>query len=288
MANDIVLVLDHGYVKLVDYNGTDDSALIAARMSTDSPTGVDQNKDDRLRTRLWKDEHVSPFEFPDLTYELQIPLVILRQLDRHRTIDYTTGDVTESVDETTRKYMSRNEFSGRYSVMPDLFYIPLETRVKGKDPNNKQSSSGLLPYETRKGFIKNIEKVTDLARLCYKDAIEHGVANELARFLLPQNQYTKIRIKGNLLNWFKMLKLRLPEDAQWEVRQYAKAIELFIKRHYPKSYAVFEEYTLKAKTLSGAEVEFVKDCIARLLVAGPSTSDTENQLRSLLKKLGGA
>lgn len=288
MGNDSVLVLDHGYVKLVDYNGSDDSALIAARMSTENPTGVDLDKDDRLRTRLWKDDHCSPFEFPDITFELQIPIVILNQLDRHRTIDYTTGEITESVDETTRKYMSRNQFSGRYSVMPNLFYIPLETRIKGKDPQNKQGSMVLLPYDVRKGFVKNVETVCTLARQCYDDAIQHGIANEIARFLLPQNQYTKIRIKGNLLNWFKMLKLRLPEDAQWEVREYAKAISFFVKRYYPKSWAVFEEYTLKAKTLSGTEVAFVKDSIVRLINLGCNDTGTEEMLRTMLKKLAGS
>lgn len=245
-------VLDHGYVRLVDHMGTDLTPLEAARMSTGNETGVDKDKDDALRDRLWRDRHVSPSEMNVACFELQVPLFVLRQIDRHRTINIDAGEVYENYDEF-RKFTSRNEFSGRYAVMPDLYYIPDAERIQPQSKKNKQGSDGEMAEALRESLLGNIKGGTAQARTTYDQLVQSGLANELARMVLPQNQYTKIRIQAAMSNWFRFLAERLPEAAQWETRQYAKVIGRELRRIWPECWKVFEVNTLYAKTLSSPE-----------------------------------
>ena len=135
------------YVELVDCMGSDLSPLENARLSTGNATGVDVAKDDGLRDRLWRDKHTSPWEACVAAVELVVPMAVLRQLDRHRTVD-VSNTVIEEYDDF-RKYTSRNEFSARYSEMPDLYYLPGEERFKPKGTANKQGSEGELAVEKR-------------------------------------------------------------------------------------------------------------------------------------------
>lgn len=251
-TNTIHKVLDAGYVTLIDHLGDDLNPLEAARMSTGNETGVDKLKDDALRDRLWRDKHSSPFEMNVACFELQVPLFVLRQIDRHRTINIDDGTIYENYDEF-RKFTSRNEFSGRYSVMPDLYYIPNLDRIAPQSKKNKQGSDGEMA-DAVKGALRGIIKTeTDKARVSYEELVKSGLANELARMILPQNQYTKIRIQAAMSNWFKFLAERLPEAAQWETRQYAKVIGRELRRIWPECWKVFEANTLYAKTFSSHE-----------------------------------
>lgn len=254
MYNNEIELLNAGYVRYIDHMGDDLSAVKAARMSTNNPTGVDDKKDDRLRNYLWSHQHTSPTEMAELVVEMQLPIFVLRQIDRHRTLDYPNDElVVESVDEVPRKYMSRNEFSGRYSEMEMKFYIPEVGRVRGQHSVNKQGSGSELSETDQVTFISHLCSVSEHAKEMYKQSIELGVARELARALLPVNFYTRIQLKGSLLSWFKFLALRDKPDVQWETRQYARAISSIIKDLWPKSYTVFEENTLTGVRLSGRE-----------------------------------
>lgn len=239
---DTVKVLDHGHVMLVDWMGDDDAPLESARMSTGNPTGVDLGKDDRLRTRLWNDVHTSPFEMGEVVFELQVPIFVLRQMDRHRTLDMDTGDYTESLDENFRKFTSRNEFSGRYAVLPDLFYVPTAQRIQGKGKLNKQGSEGELPLGVQERVVELISEHNAGSRALYNELNSLGVSNELARLVLPPTQYTRIRLKGNLLNWLKFLKLRTADDVQWETRQFAIEMARLTAKLFPKHAAFFEKH----------------------------------------------
>lgn len=230
-----IQVLDKGYVKYIRHMGDDNSPVEDARMSTGNPTGVDIVKDDKLRSYLWKHQHTTTYEGCVLTLELKLPLFILHQLDRHRTLDIEGIETYDSF----RQYTSRNEFSGRYAEFADEFYIPDIERIKSQDTKNKQGSDGELSVEVRSNFIQNLEHYCDLAFWGYKNTLEQGISREIARMLVPNNVYTKIRVTANLLNWFKFLKLRLDEHAQWEVRMYAQAIEEIIKEIWPKCHEVF-------------------------------------------------
>ena len=244
-----IKVLDKGYVRLIDHMGDDLAPLRAARMSTDNPTGEDESKDDKLRNYLWSKDHSSVFEMAEMVVEMKLPLFILRQLDRHRTLEYPA----ESVDTVSRKYMSRNEFSGRYSVMPDEFYIPHPDRIRGKGVVNKQSSEGELPEHVRMSVVRGINDASEHAYHNYIEMLAAGVSNEIARMMLPMNIYTKIQLKGCLLSWLKMLSKRLPPDAQWEVREYAKAISTYVRALWPKSWDVFENNTLHGSMITARE-----------------------------------
>lgn len=232
-------VLDHGYVKHVDHMGDDLTPLEYARMSTDNPTGVDEEKDDRLRGRLWNLKHTSPFEGPVLCVELMVPLFVLRQIDRHRTVDISNPevDILFSDYDDFRKWTSRNEFSARYSIMPEAYYIPSIERLRasGKSVTNKQGSGGSISEAEARVMQDTIRIHSMAARKAYEDLLEMGMASELARAVLPTNQYTKIRLQANMLHWYKFLRLRLPEEAQWETRQYAEIIAAMMEEIWPRS-----------------------------------------------------
>lgn len=237
---ELIQVLDKGYVKYIRHMGDDLSPVEDARMSTGNPTGVDKIKDDKLRKRLWDDQHTSSFEGCVLCIELKLPLFVLRQIERHRTLDINDVEITSSDD--FRKYTSRNEFSGRYAEFKDEFYIPTPERLVLQDVNNKQASGRRQLNESDCNFV--IECLTENRRTVYKDydwLLNIGVSKEVARMALPGAIYTKIRITANMLNWFKFLKLRLAEDAQWEVREYAKAIASIIQELWPDCFKLFSE-----------------------------------------------
>lgn len=242
-------VLDHGYVQYIDHLGNDLSPLEAARMSTGKETGVDPVKDDALRLRLWRDNHTSPFEQCELVVEIQCPIFVLRQIDRHRTVDYD-GTVIESEDENPRQFMSRNEFSGRYATMPDLFFIPDVDRIQKKGAANKQGSAGALDRDDQEAVRESILNGTQIARRSYEWMVDKNVASEIARVALPLNQYTKLRLKGSLLTWLKFLNLRLRLDVQLECRVYAQEIAKVVRRLFPKTWKIFEDETLYAIKLN--------------------------------------
>lgn len=238
-------VLDKGYVKYVRHMGTDLSPVEDARMSTNNPTGVDKNKDDKLRRRLWKDQHTSPFEGCVLCIEMKVPLFILRQIERHRTLDIEDIEISEA--DEFRKYTSRNEFSGRYAEFEDEFYVPFVDRFELIDKQNKQASGREIPanyisHSAGRSILEaDMELYFQKSYEEYEKLLSRGVSRELARLVLPVAIYTNIRITANLLNWFKFLKLRLAKDAQWEVRQYAEAISNITKELWPECYKLFEE-----------------------------------------------
>jgi len=265
-------VLDHGYVQYIDHMGDDLSPLEAARLSTGRETGVDVQADDKLRSRLWSEFHTSPFEMAELVVEIQCPIFVLRQIDRHRSIDYD-GTTIESQDENARQFMSRNEFSGRYSTMPDLFFIPPAERIQKKGVANKQGSEGGLDPELQKKIRSQFEDQTQGSRAFYEQLIGAGVASEIARVALPLNQYTKIRLKGSLLSWLKVLDLRLRLDVQLECRVFAQEIAKIVRRLWPRMWSVFEEHTLYAVTIPAT----AREALIKLL------ADQHSDLVKLLK-----
>lgn len=253
-------LLDNGYLKLVDWMGDDLSPLEAARMSTDNPTGVDEKKDDGLRDYMWRNHHTSPFEFIELVVEVQCPLFVRSQWHRHRTQTY-------------------NEFSGRYSEMPDLCYTPKTYRIKGKGNLNKQGSEGELSEEIRSEFLTRVTLARKQVRQAYEWAQKNGIANEIARIDIPLSQYTKFRAKANLLNWFRFLTLRMDSHAQEEIRVYANAVAELIKQLFPKCWAVYEEHTLHGRHFSRSEMEVIRKFLRDSFL--PNGSVMEDQLSGL-------
>lgn len=254
----MIEVLDHGYVKIADLEdentwGSDENIIRAARMSTDKgflgwggdpcPSCVNEKKlpahlydphcpvcrgsgftsgDERLLRYLWQNKHSTPFEMAGLTLEIQCPIFVAREWMRHRTQSYS-------------------ELSARYTPLPDLFYIPsIERLMAGKQSTkNKQSSEGGFIEQDAEEIEQQIKDAGEYCREIYEDLLHRGVSRELARLVIPVNQYTRFRASANLRNWLGFLQLRLGSSAQFEIRQYAQAIASIIEQEFPRTWELF-------------------------------------------------
>ena len=221
-------VLDFGYLNLVETYGSDERIIEAARMSTSgSFRGWDQ--DERLLRYLWEHKHHTPFEMGGVVIEVQCPIFVAREWFRHRTQSY-------------------NELSARYVALPDMFYVPsIERLMAGKQAQKNKQGSEEGFSEDEAHFIRNrIESQTQEARIEYESLLKLGLSRELARLVIPVNQYTRFRASANLRNWLGFLTLRLDKGAQWEIRQYAEAMATLVREHFPKTMELFDADTKTA------------------------------------------
>lgn len=207
-------VLDHGFVRLVDYMGDDLSVVRAARVSYDAEwrSGENKGSDRRLIKYLWRNQHTSPFEAVEFQFEVKAPIFVLRQWHRHRTWSY-------------------NEVSARYTELPDQWYTPDPKIIGVQSSSNKQGRDpALVEYGT---------EVCDYNDTCaeafrkYNKYLAAGWPRELARSVLPVSTYSHMFAKTNLRNLFHFLDLRLHEHAQYEIRVYAEAMRDLIKPIVP-------------------------------------------------------
>ena len=216
-------VLDNGYVKFIESFGSDEMVIESARMSTDGGFRGWET-DLRLLRYLWTNRHHTPFEMGGLCFEIQCPIFVAREWHRHRTQSY-------------------NELSARYSELPNLYYIPSVERLQAgkQSQKNKQGSEDGFSQEDAINFRQDIIEATARARVTYEHLLEKGVARELARLVIPVNQYTRFRASANLRNWLHFLFMRLDASAQVEIREYAGAVGRIIKEKFPHTYGLFEE-----------------------------------------------
>jgi thymidylate synthase (FAD) len=239
----MIKVLDHGCVELLDIMGNDDAICDAARVSTGKQKKEKNYElNENLIRYLWRNKHTSPFEMVEFKFYIKLPIFVMRQHIRHRTA-------------------SVNEMSGRYRILPNEVYIPKESRIEGKGKINKQGGEGVLSDEVKQKFIISLEETSKKAFEQYKLYDEAGISNEIARLGLPVNTYTECYWKMDLRNLLHYLELRLHPHAQWEIRQYAKAMAEIVKEHVPVAYKAFEDYTLNAVTFSAQEMIILKDMI---------------------------
>jgi thymidylate synthase (FAD) len=280
-------VLDKGYVKLINHMGTDMSPVMDARVST--ATESNPTRDDALREYLWENRHTSPFESMVMQIELKVPLYILRQLERHRTVDNDDGVIVESLDENMRKWFSPNEQSGRYSVFEEEYYIPDE--IKGQDTINKQGSSEKLDEELSEEFQDTLKESNGSDFSTYEYFIDKGVSKETARSFLHLNVYTTRRMTGSFLNWSDFLKQRRTKHAQREAKQYADAVYSIIQHLWPRSAELLEEYTFSGASLCRTDVLYLKELLGDpSLWEGKLTSKlgesfSARRLKKLISKL---
>ena len=219
-------VLDHGLVRLVDSMGGDLAVVRAARVSyaADWRAGESEGSDARLIRYLMRNRHTSPFEAVQVTFEVKAPIFIARQWMRHRTASY-------------------NEVSARYTALPEEFYIPDEDVIGLQSKDNKQAREIVAngAAETFRQVLRDhCERSFDL----YRVALDQGIPRELARSLLPLNTYTHFFVSLNLHNLFHFLRLRLHEHAQYEIREYAKAMLEMVRAIAPVSVGAFCEYEM--------------------------------------------
>jgi len=239
-------ILDHGFVRLVDYMGSDSRIAEAARVSYNSKKTL--RDDEKLIDYLYCNGHTSPFEQVVLLFHIKMPLFVARQWIRHRTA-------------------RMNEVSGRYSIMKEEFYTPLKEDIKGQSLKDKQASANSLSPEVASCIIKELVEGQKSSYSSYKSFIERGLSREMARINLPLSLYTEVYWQMDLHNLFHFLALRLSSHAQKEIREYAKAILSICKKIAPIATASFEEHTLYAKKLSRHDVSSILS-----IVEGKETS----------------
>jgi len=230
-----IQVLDKGFVRLVDYMGSDSRIVQAARVSYGAGTKT-VRQDRGLIHYLMKHRHTSPFEQVHLTFHTKMPIFVARQWVRHRTAKL-------------------NEISARYSIMRDEFYLPDADKVAVQSESNKQGRGDSVPFDEAMSIIREMEASQRTSYAQYEQLIEQGVARELARTVLPVSLYTEWYWTIDLHNLFHFLALRMDPHAQYEIRVFAEAMARCAQAVAPMAYEAFEEHILGSVSFSRAECE---------------------------------
>ncbi|EGG19993.1 thymidylate synthase [Cavenderia fasciculata] len=240
-----VKVHDHGNVALVDtmprlapVGQTADFAICqAARVSYGAGTKK-VTEDTGLIRYLYRHQHTSPFEMIEFKFHCVMPIFIARQWIRHRTANV-------------------NEYSARYSVMPDKFYHPSVEDVRKQSTSNRQGGEDQMDTKTAQEFLDYL----DQAEECYKtynNLLDKGVSRELARIGLPVSVYTEWYWKIDLHNLFHFLRLRMDSHSQKEIRDYANAIFALIRPIVPVACEAFMDYAFESVKLTRLEIEAIR------------------------------
>ncbi len=234
-------VLDHGFVSLVDYMGSDDSVERAARVSYGYGTRHTSRTRGLIRY-LRRHRHTTPSEMVEFKFHCAMPMFVARQWIRHRTA-------------------SVNEYSGRYSLMPLLFYSPPRDQFSVQSATNNQGRGETASAEAFDEATRRWQEIRDRASATYTWMVEEDLARELARIDLPLSTYTQWYWKIDLHNLLHFLTLRVDPHAQWEIRAYAEVMAGMVKRVAPLSYEAWIDYDLGGSPLSRGE----RVALARLI-----------------------
>ncbi len=305
--NQVFSVLDHGYVKLIDWMGDDSDVVRAARVSTgrdfegwgpgqvcdncrsrkedghtpecgaDPVTWVNVPGDENLLEYLLSNRHTTPFEMVELKMMIQAPIMVYREWHRHRTQSYS-------------------EWSARYSKMENLHYLPKLERICKQSTTNKQGSAESLPREDAAFVVDALDRQQNLIYDYYNELVEEkGVAKEVARINTPVSRYSRMFVKTDLWNWFAFLSLRHEPSAQWEIRQYAITISGIIEKLFPRCHHLWEEHMRYAVRFSRSEHAVLQMLVKHMPEAFRAAFDEmsaaalgEKKAKAFLKKLSTA
>jgi thymidylate synthase (FAD) len=245
-------VLDDGFVRVIDYLGSDQSIVQAARVSYGK--GTKQVSQDRGLIRyLLRHRHTTPFEMCEVKLHIRIPMDAWRQWIRHRTANV-------------------NEYSTRYSLAIESAQTTNPDKWRMQSTDNKQGSSGFFDTEIGKEMTADEKFIHDKTREIYNKRVAQGVAREQARKDLPLSTYTEAYWKIDLHNLLHFLELRMETNAQLEIREYANTIgNEIVKRWVPTAWEAFEEYALNSKEFSGFELELLS------LIANSKLEEAKNK-----------
>ena len=226
-------VLDHGFVSLVDYMGGDDDVERAARVSYGYGTRT-QSRTRGLVRYLRRHRHTTPSEMVELKFHCAMPMFVARQWIRHRTANV-------------------NEYSGRYSLMPLLFYTPDAEHFSLQSEVNNQGRGDRAGEDVRRTAVERWNTLRRDSGALYESLLEQDVARELARIDLPLSTYTQWYWKIDLHNLLHFLTLRVDSHAQYEIRVYAEVMAAMVRRVAPLSYEAWVDYDLAGRPLSRGE-----------------------------------
>ncbi len=257
-------VLDHGFVRVIDYMGDDSAIVQAARVSYGRGTRRVQ-EDVGLIRYLMRHRHTTPFEMCEIKFHVKLPIFVARQWIRHRTA-------------------SVNEYSARYSILDKEFYIPSPDHLAAQSATNRQGRGSVLEGDEAADVLSILREDAERCYAHYAamlnegedaDPNRQGLARELARMNLTLNTYTQWYWKTNLHNLFHFLSLRADAHAQYEIRVYADAMLHMTETWVPAAAAAFRDYRLGAVTLSAQMVTLLQ----RMLAGEPVTQETSGLSR---------
>ena len=258
-------VLDHGFIRVIDYMGDDSSIVQSARVSYGKGTKKISN-DKGLIKYLMRHRHSTPFEMCEIKFHIKLPIFIARQWIRHRTANV-------------------NEYSARYSILDKEFYIPSAENLAAQSASNNQGRGDALTDDEASNVIQILKKDAEQTYSNYEtllnessegniiDESKSGIARELARMNLTLNTYTQWYWKIDLNNLLHFLALRADDHAQYEIRVYADAMLDIVKKWVPLTYEAFEDYRIGGTELSAKEVNLM-----RKLLKGEKVSFEEEGL----------
>ena len=247
-------VLDHGFVRVIDYMGDDAAITQSARVSYGKGTKAVSN-DEGLIRYLMRHWHSTPFELCEVKFHVKLPVFVARQWIRHRTANV-------------------NEYSARYSILDREFYIPRPEDLNAQSTTNNQGRGEALTGAEADRVLAYLKDDAMRAYDHYEEMIsddgQQGLARELARMNLPANIYTQWYWKVDLHNLFHFLRLRADAHAQYEIRVYAEEMCRLVKDWVPFAYSAFEDYRMGGATLSGKALE----CLRKMLAGEEVTQET--------------
>lgn len=261
-------VLDHGFIRVIDYMGDDAAIEEAARVSYAAGTRKTSETRDLLRY-LMRHRHSTPFEMAEIKFHVRLPIFVARQWIRHRTANV-------------------NEHSARYSEMPDQFYIPAAKDLAQQSATNKQGRGEPLSVEDAAAVLRIL--YAD-ARRCHDDyqtmMNAHHLSRELARINLPIGAYTEWFWKIDLHNLFHFLGLRADHHAQWEIRQYAETMLDIVRQWVPIATEAWDDYRLNAVSLSAQAVAVMKRRLAGEVVTQDTSGMGRREWSEFVGEFGG-
>lgn len=256
-------VLDHGFIRVIDYMGDDAAITQAARVSYGRGTKAVQN-DEGLIRYLMRHWHSTPFEMCEVKLHVKLPVFVARQWIRHRTANV-------------------NEYSARYSILDREFYIPAPEQLAAQSTVNNQGRGEVLTGEEAARVLEVLKADANRAYDHYEEMLsqdgQQGLARELARMNLPANIYTQWYWKVDLHNLFHFLRLRADPHAQYEIRVYAEAIAACVKDWVPLAYAAFEDYRMGGVTLSAKAIAVLKRRLAGEVVTQEASGMSKGEWR---------
>jgi thymidylate synthase (FAD) len=271
-------VLDHGFVRVIDYMGDDGAIVQAARVSYGR--GTRQVSEDRgLINYLMRHRHSTPFEMCEIKYHVKLPIFVARQWIRHRTANV-------------------NEYSARYSILDNEFYLPAPEQLAVQSAANRQGRGevldaaaatrvlDLLREDAVRAYRDYLELLNERPEGGVADPARDGLARELARMNLSLNFYTQWYWKIDLQNLLHFLSLRADPHAQHEIRVYAEAMLGTVQRWVPLAYEAFLQHRLHAVTLSAAAWAAVRRMLAGESVTAETSGLGKREWRELTAALG--
>ncbi len=273
LLHQAIPVLDHGFIRVVDYMGDDAAVVQAARVSYGRGTRA-ANEDRGLIRYLMRHRHSTPFEMCEIKYHVKLPIFVARQWIRHRTANV-------------------NEYSARYSVLDREFYIPAAEHLAAQSDVNRQGRGDVLQGEEAAQVLRLLRE--DAARthdnyawMLNEDAdpARAGLTRELARINLTLNTYTQWYWKTDLHNLLHFLSLRADSHAQYEIRVYAEAMLETVRAWVPLSFEAFRDYRMGAVTLSAQMLAAVRRMLAGEAVSQEDSGLSKREWRELMAVLG--